>query len=292
MKEQMKVYPPLHIAECDICPDDYIYGFRIVTQQKEEYYTGKSKLYHNIVFLLEGELEFSYDNYLNRHFKGGEFFFVPLGAEMYARAITDTISITLTFSDAMNSVCDNCALHRYAKMTADLQHDFHSLAMTSQINMFIDLMQNYLQNKTQCKSLTDLKLKEFFTILPRNYTPRELSNFFYPIISKELTFRAKLIKAADEGFTICGIARELGMSARTFSRKFNQEFGEPARYWLLKQKAQSIKLKLLVPGTTIADIMQEYKFTDMSHFSKFSKEYYGCTPTELIKQIKEGKQRK
>lgn len=219
----------------------------------------------------------------------GRILFHPGGAEICNYAITDVQAIYLIFLHDTSSVCDNCTLHKYTKLTHDIEYDFQTLTMTAQIRQFIDLMIGYLDKKITCKHLNKLKKEELFIIFTYNYTPKQLSEFFFPAIACNHSFRNKLLKEINNDISINEIARKLNMTQRTFSRKFMEEFGEPARYWLLKQKAQSIRLKLLVPGTTISDIMQEYKFTDMSHFTKFCKEHYGCPPSELLRKIRENK---
>ena len=141
--------------------------------------------------------------------------------------------------------------------------------------------------KMPCDYLYDLKQKELFIILTYNYTRKELAEFFYPVLGYGTSFKQRFQAIYKNGLSISEIASKMNMSLRTFSRKFYVEFGEPARYWLLKQKAKNIKLKLSIPGTTISDIILEFDFTDMSHFTKFCKHFYDCTPAELMRQIKE-----
>lgn len=289
MKQHMNIYPPIGTKECDKYNPDYTISFRRIIQQKGEYYTGKNDTYYNIVFILEGELEFSYGSYLKRHVKKGEILFIVPETEIFAQSIADTLILVLIFDNEIRSVCDNCALYNYAIDVYDIKPDFYTLQMTPQIQMFADVVLNYIETKTQCKYLNELKQKELFVIFPHNYALKELRAFFYPVLGHKTSFRTQVLKAAQSISTVQEIAQHLGMSKRNFSRKFSEEFGEPARFWLLKQKAKYIKLKLLVPGTTISDIMQEYKFTDLSHFTKFCKEHFGSTPTELIKKIREEK---
>lgn len=286
MEQRLSIHQPFETADCNNYSPDYYIGFRIISQEKGENYIGKNNSYYNLLFMLEGELEFSYDIFIKQHLHKNEILLIPPRTEAYSNIIESAKVLVLTFNNKVEWVCDNCSLYNYIKHMNKIEYSFHPLTMTPQIRMFTDVMTDYIQTHISCQFLNELKQKELFILLSHNYSSKELCNLLYPMVSNDINFRSNVLKLSQKEQSITELAQNMSMSPRTFSRKFLQEFGEPARHWLLKQKAKNIRLRLLVPGTTIADILLQYKFTDMSHFSKFSKEHYGCTPTELIKRLK------
>ena len=270
-------------------------GFRLIPLVKGDHIAANNIEFCNLVFVLEGEVEFSSSDFLRQRFKQDEFFFLPHATDIYGIAVVDSRVLLLSFGNRVELPCDNCTLYSYVKSynyvkeEKEIPNLFRPLQVTSQIKLFEEQMVSYLlvAKKMPCDYLYDLKQKELFIILTYNYTRKELAEFFYPVLGYGTSFKQRFQAIYKNGLSISEIASKMNMSLRTFSRKFYVEFGEPARYWLLKQKAKNIKLKLSIPGTTISDIILEFDFTDMSHFTKFCKHFYDCTPAELMRQIKE-----
>ena len=77
-----------------------------------------------------------------------------------------------------------------------------------------------------------------------------------------------------------------GFGRTNFNNKFREEFGISPHQWLLKQKAKHVRFKLAEPENTLSDVMQLYKFNSATHFTRFCKQQFGCTPSELLRQLK------
>lgn len=77
------------------------------------------------------------------------------------------------------------------------------------------------------------------------------------------------------------------MSASTFNRKFKAEFNDSAYQWLLKQKAEQIKMRLMNESTTLSDIIREFGFHSHSHLQKYCKTHFNMNPSELKKRLRE-----
>lgn len=143
-----------------------------------------------------------------------------------------------------------------------------------------------MQSGACCSFLSELKEKELFVLMGMSYTPEECSGFFAPILGGDRNFKTNVLKLLHNGCSATEIAEHIGMSPRNFARHFLREFGESMRSWTQKDKARRIELKLAIPETTIPDILIRYNFTDMSHFTKFCKSHYGCTPCEFQRRVK------
>lgn len=265
---------------------DYNVGFKIVTPRKGDHYEGKKYANHSLVFILEGKVEFSYNDFLNRSFIKGELFFLPQAVEMYGTALTDAKLLILTFNSRVKSLCDNCCLADYSREIEYINYDFRPLKLTEIMLMYAQLMENYINTDIRCSFLHELKQKELFILMSRSYSQRELLELFYPIAGGNINFKSRVLENYREDISVKELAARFGISYSVFLRKFEAEFGMCVQEWRLKQKAKHIKLKLSIPSTTIADIIIEFNFSSPSHFTKFSKIHYGCTPTELIKNIR------
>lgn len=274
------------IANCLHYIPDYNIGFKVVSPVQGELYNGSKFNSHSLVFVLEGEIEFSYDDFLYRRFKAQDLFFVPQSSEMFGMAITDAKLLVLTFNNRVESLCDRCRLSEYAGYLAEIEYDFKPLKITATLLSFAKLMEIYIDKEIKCSYLHELKQKELFVLIGAEYTERELVELFYPISGGNIDFRTRILENFRYGLDVSELAERFGMSYSPFLRRFKKEFGIPAQEWMLKQKAKHIKLRLSIHSTTVQDIIREFNFTDVPHFIHFCNKQYGCTPKELIKNIR------
>lgn len=229
---------------------------------------------------------FSYNDFLNHHFKEGDLLFLPQSSEIFGKAISDSKMLILNFNNSVKNLCDNCCLPNYLKDLDSINYTFKPLALNPTLLMFANLVENYLTTSIKCSYLHQLKQKELFVIMNSIYSRNELLELFYPIIGGSIDFKSRILDCYSYNTSVIELANKFGMSYTSFLRKFKSEFGETVQTWMLKQKAKHIKLRLSLPETTISDIIREFGFTDAPHFTKYCRRQYGCTPTVMIHQIR------
>ena len=94
---------------------DYDIGFKMVTPKQGDHYYGQRYDNHSLVFLLEGKLEFSYNEFLNKLFVPGDIFFIPQAAEIFGTALSNAKMLILAFNNRVESLCDRCRLSQAKK---------------------------------------------------------------------------------------------------------------------------------------------------------------------------------
>lgn len=276
-------------SDCPFYFAEYYIGFRSVLPKKGDHYIGKKYDYNTLVFLLKGEIEFSYNEYLNRRFRAGDLFFIPQDSEMYGVALTDAHMLVLTYDFIPDSHCASRALSKVKHekdVLKGIHYDFRPLAMTPPIMQFAELMSSYIARDYRCQFLHELKQKELLVIMHYEYTPNQLKELFYPMIGEDMNFRARILKLAHEQLSVRELAERFNMGDRSFMRKFKSEFGQTVHQWMLQHKASQIKLRLLRPDTSIPALVDEFKFPDIPHFHRFCREQFGCTVKEFIAKMK------
>ena len=112
---------------------------------------------------------------------------------------------------------------------------------------------------------------ELFLLFRGFYRKEELAYLFHPIVGKSLDFRSLILENYLKVDQVDGLAKIAGMGRTNFNNKFKEEFGISPHQWLLKQKAKHVRL---------------YKFNSATHFTRFCKQQFGCTPSELLRQLK------
>ena len=285
----MKIETPFLHNECPYYISEYYIGFRMVTPKRGDYYIGQKYAYNTLVFMLDGEVEFSYNEYIGKKFKKGDMVFIPHASHIYWEAITNANMLIHTYDLSAESYCSNCVLTRM-KFKVDglnkIDYSFQPLKMTPEIIQFAESINTYISSDYRCMHLHELKQKELFIIMQYAYSRKQMMEFFYPIIGEDIPFRTKVMQIAHEQLTVEEYAKRLNMSARNFARKFNDEFGDTVYQWLLKRKIAQIKLKLSISNVSVADVVQEFKFADTSHFYRFCREHLDNTSKERISILK------
>lgn len=122
----------------------------------------------------------------------------------------------------------------------------------------------------------------------------KLTELTYLIIMRpECCLKAKLLHNSDlnsENFeqiiyrniftnkTIDELAKECSKSLTSFKKEFNKHFFEPPHRWFIRQRLMKSRLLLISTGKSIAEIGNECRFPNTSHFIKLFKKEYGMTP--------------
>ena len=75
------------------------------------------------------------------------------------------------------------------------------------------------------------------------------------------------------------LARELGVSKYTFSRRFRQVMGVPFRDYLVRLRLEKAKALLATGGFSITEVAQMVGFGDLPRLDKLFKRYTGVTPS-------------
>lgn len=81
-------------------------------------------------------------------------------------------------------------------------------------------------------------------------------------------------------FSVSDLAKLSGRSVSGFQRDFKQQFNEPPKQWLIKQRVHYAKSLVEQGKLSITDIALEVGYTNISHFIKAYKNQFGETPKQ------------
>lgn len=91
----------------------------------------------------------------------------------------------------------------------------------------------------------------------------------------------------DSRLSIAQIAEKCGVSECYFRRLFQEYSGESPIHFRRNHRMKRAKQLLLSDEYTgVGEVAQELNFSDIYHFSKAFKNYYGISPTQFLKQEK------
>lgn len=263
---------------------DYRSKFRIFNLKPNERQVYEAEPFNFIEFFLEGEALLTCNEFEDRRVKAGEMVFIPKGALYINEAVTPVRMIRFAF-DTVNNVCDKLHLHSYWPMCAKMEYDFQPLEVKLQLDRFLETLTYYLEEGINCEHFHELKQQEIFLVLRWFYRKEELARLFYPIIGNSLDFKALVLENYLKVESVAELAELSHMGRSNFDATFKKEFGMPAGQWMLKQTAMHVKYHLSAPDATVGDVMHKFNFNSPTHFTRFCRQQFGCTPTDLITQL-------
>lgn len=110
---------------------------------------------------------------------------------------------------------------------------------------------------------------------------RDFSRIGSQEIEQLLYIEQKILNNLDVPPQLSVLAREVGMSETKMKQLFKKVFGSSIYncYQTARIKEAAFRLKT-DPGISIADIGNSLGFTNLSHFARVFKTYFGCSPKE------------
>lgn len=246
---------------------------------------------NHLIFILSGEISITKDSKEETRVRAGEFIFIPLSSHYTGTVIQPGTYISLSFFHDTISLCDKHMLGSYLDKIQTTPLCFEPLSVRAPLDMFLHLLESYLQAGVNCKHLHELKERELFIIFRTAYTKSEIIQLLYPIMGIEVDFKAAVLQHKDRVRSKQELAELLGMSGSELHRKFTQEFGETVQSWLQKQKNKEILSRLNYDFISIKEVAYELGFGSAAGFNKYCKNNFGCSPSELRQEIKKKQQK-
>lgn len=259
-------------------------GFHIGTCRTGEAFPQLLPQYNHLMFVREGSLKLSCNEYIGRKVGAGEMIFIPSNASFAGEVLADAEWIDMVF-DVPISGCDKFKMQSLRPICESITYHFEPLPIREPLVEFLNLLAYCIRAGVNCMHLHTIKHQEAFLYIHGFYTREEVAQLFYPIVGKSLSFRETIVNLASEAISVNDLVERTNMSRRTFQRKFLEEFHEPAKKWLQKRLSIRVMNYLMDPENSLKDIMYECGFSSSSSFNQFCQKNFGESPSELRKKI-------
>lgn len=276
------LYVQEHLS-CKNYVSDFHIGFSYHEAKEGEPVSLTDKYFNYFIFLFEGEVMVSCNEFKNHLCKGGEMVFIAQDSVISSETITPVKYILLSF-DNQFTLCDQLALESL-QINEKRPAIFNKLDIRTPLRLVLDSVLFYLEHKIQCRHLHAIKQKELFLIFRAFYTKEEMARFLAPMLNRDMDFKAFVLQHYQEVKTVEELAAMCKLSVRSFNRKFNEFFGDSPYSWMLKQKSRHIKTRLADGKSTFGSIIKEYGFSSPAHFTTYCKKHFGESPSRLRKQL-------
>lgn len=278
------LYLEEHVS-CKVYSLNISVGFkhRILNEESDLKEQDRDSLH--LFFPLEGKAIISCNEQRNKIIRSKEFILIPKPSDFSCRILSASNVVLFTF-DRFPGACSKLGLQSLAPLCSQIQYDFEPTAIYPPLKSFLETMIEYMECQMNCTHLHEIKSLELFLLLRGFYRKEELAYLFHPIVGKSLDFRLLILGNYLKVDHVDDLAKIAGMGRTNFNNKSREEFGISPHQWLLKQKAKHVRFKLAEQGNTLSGIMRLYRFNSATHFTRFCKQQFGCTPSELLRQLK------
>lgn len=257
-----------------------VVGKSVLSEGEEWNFTS---IKNKIIFLGEGEYKFSYSQYKDKVVSTGQMLLVPAGAVVTGVALKQTTLYTLRLQDVKN-LCDCFSLDMLLREDDESERtDLFLLNAHQRIIRFFDLWDDFISDGLLCKYFLSLKTKELFYLLRAYHTKLDLLEFFYPLLSNDMTFSDFVIRNHFKVKTVNELAEKANYSLSGFQKRFKRVFGVSAYNWMKEEKLKAIFHEINNTDLTFKEISSKHGFSSPSHFNDFCKSNFGHTPGILRK---------
>lgn len=260
-------------------------GFRYhEVDEKQGFIPGKED-YNHLIFLVEGKMRVSCNEFARKVFQTGETILIPVAADVKCTCLSPCRILTFSF-DFFEFTKDIDYLRVLCKTRDSLSYDFIPLPIRLPLEKFIHLVTTYIKQDMDSPLLHDIKKQELSILFQTFYSMEEIASFFHPLIGPSPEFRFRVLRIYRKVLHVADFAKLFQMEAKTFTRQFKEEFDESPYQWLLDQKSKHILFKLTESNDSLDDIRKEHGFKFPSHFSRFCRDQFGDTALQLRKKSK------
>lgn len=236
-----------------------------------------------LLFILEGEMIFSNETVHNRLLQKHDIALIPAGCHYSIEIKKVSHILTCWFSNDIK-LCNRVHLESLSEYKKKMAYSYNTLKSRKEIQLFLDLLNSYIEAGIGCKHLQELKLQELFILFRAYYTKEQLAAFFHPILSRDTDFNHFVLSNYRSITSVKEFADLAHISLSAFNRKFKKYFNEPAYQWMLQRKTEGVLEDIRSTNKSFLTISLDWNFSSQAHLTKFTKQQCGLSPSQIREQ--------
>ena len=235
-----------------------------------------------LLFFLEGHFTICCNQFTDQSFFGQEMILLPKSSAVKIGGQPGSQLIFMLF-DMPEDGHDKHEMQLLAKTKQAHNYSFLPTPLRYPLTSFIETVAYCLQNGMETNArFHSLMHRHFFLLLKSFYTKEEVSALFHPIIGLEPNFRDFVMQNYLKVNNVEELVLLSNLGRSTFYAKFKEVFGMTAKQWMQKQICERIRGKAIEPGVCVRQLMETGRFESHTHFYKYFKQHFGCTPKAFI----------
>lgn len=261
--------------------------FRVFRPQPGVKCTESDNAGSTLLFLLDGEIEFTNASVRKRILQKNEIALIPEGSSYSTEVKKPSHVIACSFGNDIK-LGSRIHLESLSEYKKDITYSYNTLPFQGEVKTFLILLNEYLENGVGHKPLQELKLEELFILFRAYYTKEQLAAFFYPILSRDTDFNHFVLSNYRKVANVEEFARLAHVSLSAFNRKFKKHFNEPAYQWMLRRKTEGVLDDIQGTDKSFLTISLDWNFSSQAHLTKFIKQQCGLSPSQIREEARHG----
>lgn len=231
--------------------------------------------------LLEGEITVAYDSFPALTIRPGEFVMVLRHSCYRMTVVRPSVGMRVYNSEYFVEKCYNVFGNLSDFITKDFQYEFRALPTMPAINHFHHSIKQTIMDGNASPQLFTQWHDVMISMMALYYTPRQVAEFFYPVLASDFDFRRMVIDHSLKVKDLPELAALCHMSLSTFKRRFKRTFHAPAHTWIAARKAHFIYSEIVNTRKTFGEIAEQFNISSSAYLTVFCKQHFGQTPQEI-----------
>jgi AraC-like DNA-binding protein len=275
-----------HLACCYYQAADNPVAERLTFAKDEKIRRIKSEC--NLVFVVQGELEFDYASHPTQTAIDNNFFVVPRKIRYNMRFLQPTV--LLFFS--LNSGIDFCCRLRKQIFNTDVRTVYmHSIVLpaNSLLLEHIKLIGTAIATEFLCTKFFQSQIESILNAICAFYPSDMVLQFFSPLVNFSFRdiavdlFKSTVLQAQDKVFSVQQLAALTNLNVVSFRRQFERIFKMKPLLWITENRKRLIYEELKINAKTLEEIAFMVDISRPNELHRFCKIHFGQTVKDIRK---------
>ncbi|MBF0647869.1 helix-turn-helix transcriptional regulator [Dysgonomonas sp. GY75] len=245
---------------------------------------------HIIIFLLEGEVIYSFGMYHDRRMHSGQVLYLPVGYNLSYRAEAGARLLFIRL-DCKLQFCDRYRLEDLVDGAREVQTPLDTrmnspwlLKMNGALKAYADMLVYCISKELCCRYYNEIKISELLYLFGEFYSQEELGLFFREALSRDAAFSHFVMNNCHKYNSLTALATAMNMTLSGIEKRFRKVFNTSGYKWMNDHKAKKIYHALCTGDHNLKVLSAEFGFASDTAFIRFCKQHLGQTPGQIRKK--------
>lgn len=235
---------------------------------------------NKLVFVLDGQIEYSTGQVYRYPARKGDIFFLPAGHQLWCYALEESTLLEIRLLKKIR-FCDCFSVEDLFRMKGEMENAEEKpflLKVNIVMEKYLDLLVTCYGAGLRCRYYNEERVRELMYIFLAFYPKEDLHRFFAPVLTADFNFLQQVMAGYSRYDNLSQIAFAMNYSVSGFEKKFRKAFGCSPSGWIARQKAQEAWHCVHSSDMNFKEIADRFGFSSPSSFSNFFKKHFGVTP--------------
>lgn len=253
-----------------------------------------SPLGNKLVFVLTGEISFSFGRFSNCQIGKNRILYLPTGYSLKCKALNKSKLFVMRVQ-GQTRFCDDYHFQDLEKETSNMlgyskpmEEKPPTLEVNGIMEKYLEALLLYIGAGAKCKCFYLIKIKELFYIFRWFYPKETLVEFFQYALKGGSEFAGFIMDSWHKYKSVGELAEAMNYTVSGFEKRFKRVFGVSPYRWMNSQKAERIFHQVRTTDLTFKQISANFGFTSLTRFNDFCKANFGKPPGDIREKSRVG----